>query len=145
MTQAVAIPTGHGGVRPGAGAKKRGRPPGSMTQNRLDEKPVAVVPPQITTETLEGYAKSRARVEQTKALNAELHYRIKLGEYVSIEGVKAASAMAMSMFAQRMRSLPDDIERKFNASPEIIQAISDSLDEALTDLAKSFELMGGGG
>jgi phage terminase Nu1 subunit (DNA packaging protein) len=137
MSTVIAEPTGLGGARPGSGRPSKAKIAAQVAADK--EKPP------ISSGTLQGYAQSRARVEAAKAESAELHLRIKLGEYVSRESVRAATAMAYSMFAQRMRSLPDDIERRYNLPPEAIQAISDAHDEALTALAKSFELMGGGG
>jgi hypothetical protein len=142
MSIQIAVPSGNGGARPNSGGVRpgAGRPPGSKNNPNPEGRSP---PPQISREALESYGASRAALEETKAKSAELHYQIKLSKYVDRESVRAVSAMVLSMFAQRMRLIPDEIERRCNASPEIIQMIRDTIDEALTDLANSFKLLGG--
>ena len=49
--------------------------------------------------------------------------------------VAAASATAMSTFVQHMRALPDNLERAHGLAPEVVEAISKSVDDALSALA----------
>ena len=142
MSDEIAVPSGHGGSRPNTGGARAGagRPPGSKN----NPNPLAKQPwPQTGHETIQSYGQSRAAVEAIKAKNADLHYRIKLAEYIDRESVRSAAAIVISMFAQRIRSIPDDIERKLNASPEVVALVSDTLEEALNDLAARLEFLCG--
>lgn len=112
--------SGHGGHREGAGRK----PPG-------------YVKPQ---ETLD-FEASRARNEAAKADLNELEYKIKSGEYVEREAVKQAAATALAAIAQALRSLPDTLERKLNASPEVTELIGAEIDACLESLSEDFALM----
>lgn len=126
-----------GGARPGAG-----RPKGSKN------KPKDVLPPDFdpfadSIAPRTDYNTARASTEKVKALTGELNYRIKLGQYVERDKVRAASATAMSAFAQAMRSMPDDLERKLDLAPEVIEKISEYIDTRLDQLADLLEMFGG--
>lgn len=114
---------GHGGRREGAGAK-----------------PAAE---RSAPEDLAAYNKAKARVEEAKAEDAELNLAIKRGEYVLRTAVQTASATAVAAVVQSLRSLPDNLERKFNLKPEVVEAISVQIDDALAELGRQFKAMAG--
>lgn len=115
---------GHGGRREGAGAK-----------------PADYVKPQEKVD----FEVARARSEAAKADMLELDYQIKLGNYISRIAVRQACATAFSSIAQGLRSIPDNVERKFAIPGEVAEQIGAAIDEALADLAAEFELMVGSG
>lgn len=87
------------------------------------------------------YAKARAKKETFQAHKAELDYKIQIGEYVSRDSVRDASARAMSAIAQTLRSIPDNLERKLGIAPEIAEEVGRLIDDALNDLADELERM----
>jgi phage terminase Nu1 subunit (DNA packaging protein) len=76
--------------------------------------------------------KARARNEQAKAELNELKLKVETGEYVSRDAVRQASATMLATLSQALRSLPDNLERKFNLAPDVLQFIGKEID-ALTD------------
>lgn len=111
---------GHGGARPGAGRKREGYKP----------------PPEKVD-----FDKAKARHEYAKAALAELELRRRMGDVVSRAAVRDASAHALASVAQSLRSVPDDLERKFGLTPEQAEAIGKRIDEVLNDLADEFEML----
>jgi phage terminase Nu1 subunit (DNA packaging protein) len=124
-TQAFDRPlhTGHGGARPGAG-----RPAGTGYVKSEDQKDLD---------------KAKARHESVKADLATLELKKRQGELVLRDAVKAAAATALATLAQGLRSVPDSLERKLNASPELTEAVGREIDAALNDLADAFEMLTG--
>lgn len=124
-TQAFDRPlhTGHGGARPGAG-----RPAGTGYVKSDDQK---------------NLDKAKARHESVKADLAEMELKQRQGELVLRESVKAAAATALATLAQGLRSIPDNLERKLNASPELTEAVGREIDAALDDLADALEMLTG--
>ena len=49
------------------------------------------------------------------------------------------------MIRSMMRSMPDNLERKFGLTPDVTQEIGKVVDECLDDIGKEFELFGAGG
>lgn len=113
---------GHGGVRQGAGR------PGA---DSADAVPLA------------SYNEARARHENTKADLAALDLSIKLGDHLPREPIRIAAATAVASVVQALRSLPDSLEREFHLDPEVTEAISARIDEALADLGRQFKAMSG--
>ena len=113
---------GHGGARANSGTKPKGY-----------QKAPEVV----------DFDKARARNEAAKADLNEIEYKIKSGEYVSRFAVQQAAATAVSAFAQTMRSVPDNLERK-GVPPEVCALIEQVIDESMAGLADDLELMSGG-
>ena len=111
---------GHGGKREGAGRK-----------------PADYVPP---PEKLD-FDKARARNEQSKADLNELEFKIKSKQYLPRAAIQQAAATAIASFAQTMRSVPDNLERTHGISPEIAEAVSKAIDNALEELAHEFQMM----
>lgn len=107
---------GHGGYREGAGRA-------NTTQERLD---------------LEYW---KGRHEQAKALAAERENEVALGQLVHRDHVVAAAATAMAAFVQHVRSLPDTLERQHGLQPKVVEAISLSLDAAMSALADDLKAL----
>lgn len=85
------------------------------------------------------YTESRAKLEQQKALMAELDFNIKSGEYVSRESVRQATSKAFAVVSQSLRSIPDNLERRTGVSPEASLRVGIMIDDVLADLANDLE------
>lgn len=107
-----------GGARPGAGRK-----------------PAGWVPPPMKM----SYDEAKARNETAKAVLAELEVRIKTGQYVSREAVRDVVATALSAISQRLRSLPDLLERRAALNTEQVEIAANEVDDALDALADQLE------
>lgn len=142
-----AIP-GYGGRRAGSGRKTKQFREQVEAINRGKESAdlfgddAAAGATQAQSTTAE-YNRAKARKESSLADMSELAFKIKSGEYVEREAVRAASATLLSSLAQSLRSLPDNLERKFNLSPEAALAVSDVIDAALSDVADGLEMFSG--
>ena len=101
----------HGGARPGAGRKPKGWTP-PPTKMSFDE--------------------AKARNETAKAILAEIEVRLRVGQFVNRETVRDTVATAMAALAQRLRSLPDLIERRHSLPPAVIEQIAVEVDSALS-------------
>jgi phage terminase Nu1 subunit (DNA packaging protein) len=109
-----------GGKRPGAGRKPAGY----------------VKPPEKTD-----YDDAKARHETAKAALAELDLAKKAGEQIPRDAVRQACATAISSFAQTLRSVPDNLERRLALAPEVCEAVGEEIDAALDELATALEMM----
>ena len=114
----------HGGARPGAG-----RPPG---------------PARPPSDDREDYDHWRARTERAKALKGEMDLEVEAGRLVSRDAVQAASATLLATFTQHCRGIGDTLERTLGLQPEVSEAISREIDEALSVLAEDLRKMAGG-
>lgn len=103
--------TGWGGARRNSGPKPKGY---------------------VKPEEIIDLDKARARNEQAKAELNELKLKVETGQYVERDAVRQASATMLATLSQALRSLPDNLERKFNLSPEVLTFIGREID-ALTD------------
>lgn len=113
---------GHGGAREGAGAPAGPRNP-ERQQVRLD------------------FETERARHEKIKADERELELEIRRGNYLPRDVQRTAAATMLAVVAQSMRSLADSLERQFALQPQVAEAISVRVDEALEELAQSLKKM----
>lgn len=111
---------GHGGYRPGAGRKPEGHEPSA---DRND------------------YEAARARNESAKADLNEHELAVKRGEYVPRVVGQEAAATALSVLAQTLRSIPDNLERTLGVTPDVAAAVGEQIDQVLDDLANRFERM----
>lgn len=118
MNASIQVPR-HGGARAGAGRKPSGY-------------------------ALTDFDQARARNEAAKASMNELKLEVERGRLVPREAVRQASAVALAVLAQSLRSMPDNLERTLSLKPEVVEAISVQVDAALTELARAFEAMAGG-
>ena len=114
---------GYGGARAGAGRK-----------------PKDYVKPEIVKDI----DKSKARKESALADQHELSYKIKSGQYVERAAVQQASATLLAELGQSLRSMADNLERKFNLQPHVVADISLTVDEALNTVATGMEMFAGG-
>lgn len=112
-----AVPS-HGGARAGAG-----RPSGPRS------------------DAAKRFEVARARHEEAKAAKAELSLKVESGEYLSRAAYQQASATALAMLTQAIRSIPDNLEREFKLPPEVLEAIGEMHDSALDSVANQFRLM----
>jgi phage terminase Nu1 subunit (DNA packaging protein) len=109
----------HGGARAGSGPKPRGYTPTDFDQ-------------------------ARARNEAAKASMNELKLEVERGRLVPRDAVRQASATALAMVTQSLRSIPDNVERTLSLDPAVVEAIALQVDATLTDLAKAFGAMAEG-
>lgn len=85
--------------------------------------------------------RERADHERVKRIERELNLSIKRKQYVSREAVRQASATALAILTQSLRSVPDNCERQFALDPEVVEAIQAQIDQALTEVAVAFKAM----
>lgn len=111
---------GHGGARRNSGGDRSGY---------------------VKTDEVVDYDKARARHEAAKADKAELDFKIQAGEYVPRAAYKQAAATLIATFAQTIRSLPDNMERRHGLAPEIAEAIGTDLDKAMQTLAEGLQML----
>lgn len=164
---AAQIPgDGRGGKRPGAGRPKKDGARSSKTppvktdiEIRTPDELLADGPPEdklvqddpnsdlgaisfvVPTNPGALYAGAKARKEAALAAKAELEFRVKAGLYLPREAIRSALAEAFQTVAQTLRSVPDNLERKLGATPEIAEAVSAAIDEAMGELAYAMEQM----
>ena len=112
-------PSGHGGARAGAGKKPKGY---------------------VKPEVVKDIDKSKARKEAALADQHELAYKIKSGQFVERAAVQEASATLLSELGQSLRSMADNLERKFNLPPNVVADISLTIDEALNNVANGMQM-----
>ena len=115
-------PSGYGGARKGAGRKPKGY---------------------VKPEVVKDIDKSKARKEAALADQHELTYKIKSGQYVERAAVQQASATLLAELGQSLRSMADNLERKFNLAPNIVANISVTIDEALDNVANGMAMFAG--
>ena len=108
---------GHGGAREGAGR---------------------ITPPTEDKKQIDYW---KARHEQAKALAAERENEVAAGNLLDRAHVAAAAATAMATFVQHARALPDALERTHGLRPELVEAISTSMDSALSALADDLKAL----
>lgn len=108
-----------GGSRPGAGRKPLGHEKSQVAKD-FDE--------------------AKMRKERALADQHELAFKIKSGQYVARGAVREASATLLANLAQSLRSLPDNLERKFNLSPDVAQEIEKVIDASLADVSEGLAM-----
>lgn len=111
---------GWGGAREGAGRKPEGYEP---PQEKAD------------------LDRERAEHERVKRLEREHKLAIQMGQYVSRAAVRQASATALAILTQSLRSIPDNCERQFALQPEVVDGIQKAVDQALSEVAAAFNAM----
>ena len=115
-------PNGYGGARAGAGRKPKGY---------------------VKPEVVKDFDKAKARKESALADLNELSYKVKSGQYVERAAVQQASATLLAELGQSLRSMADNLERKFNLPPDIVSDIGVTIDEALDNVANGMEMFAG--
>lgn len=113
---------GWGGARPGSGRKPADyqAPPEKVELDQI-----------------------RAEHEAVKKAEREFKLAREQGQYVPREAVRQASATALALLSQAVRSIPDNCERQLGLQPDVVAAIQDQCDAALTELAAAFKAMAG--
>lgn len=119
------------------------KPPRQRGQGRKTKEVENEVRDQLANEGNVDYLVARARKESWQAKTVELDYHIKQGSFVSRDEVRQACATAYATLTQALRSVPDALERREGVSPEVAERIGIAIDEALGDLATTFEALGG--
>lgn len=114
---------GRGGARPNSGPRGDG-----------EEK----------TTAQQDYDNEKARHEKIKADEREFKLAALKGEYVERSAVQQASATALSVLSQSLRSIPDNIERSHALAPDVIDAIAQMVDAALMEASVAFQAMAPG-
>jgi hypothetical protein len=112
-------PSGRGGFRPGAGRKPEGY-----------EKP----------QVAKDFDAAKARKEAALADMHELKFKIESGEYVARAAVRDAIATLLAALAQGMRSIPDNLERKFNLPGDVAEEVGRVIDASLADVSEGLAL-----
>jgi phage terminase Nu1 subunit (DNA packaging protein) len=122
-----AVP-GHGGRRAGAGGRKA-----------ADYADVVDLFADDGVETKKSLhtqaAEAKIRKEVALADQHELNYKIKSGLYVERAAVQEVCATLLAALAQALRSLPDNLERKFNMPPDQVAEVTEVIDATLSDIA----------
>lgn len=114
--------SGWGGYREGAGGKPAGYVPSEDKVN---------------------YDRERAEHERVKREQREFKLAQERGEYVPREAVRQASATALAVLTQALRSIPDNLERTLALPPNVVEAASVQIDQALAEAAVAFKAMSG--
>jgi hypothetical protein len=122
-----------GGARAGAG---RPRADGT-SPNAYD--------PGEPSEDQANFDKERAAHERVKREQREFKLAIEMGQYLPRAEVQQASATALAVLAQSLRTIPDVLERSCNLTPEHAEIAQKSVDAALSEVAKAFGLLAGEG
>lgn len=113
---------GWGGYREGAGAKPPGYEPSA---ERVD------------------FERERAEHEKVKREQRQFKLAVEMGEYLPREAQRQASATALAVLTQSLRSLPDTLERVCSLTPEQADLAQQAVDAALLELATAFRSMAG--
>lgn len=153
---------GRGGKRPGAGRKKKDGTnsatvqidPGFEIQTADELLLNGTTPPPLLGDPstdmgaidfsmpdnpIALFAGAKARKEAAQAATAELNFRIKAGMYLPRDSVRSSVATAFQVVVQTLRSIPDNLERRFGIQPEVASDIGAAIDEAMGELSMALE------
>lgn len=109
---------GWGGARPNSGPKPEGHEPTDFEEQR-------------------------ARHEKIKADQRELALEKERGNLLDKGVVRQASATALAVLMQSLRSLPDNLERAAGLTPKQAAMAQEQVDAALSEVAAAFQAMSG--
>jgi hypothetical protein len=87
------------------------------------------------------YASARAKKELAHADLANLNYLTKSGQYLPRDDIRQATATAFATVAQSLRSIPDNLERRFGIAPTVAETVGEMIDIILSDLSDELERM----
>jgi phage terminase Nu1 subunit (DNA packaging protein) len=87
------------------------------------------------------YASARAKKELAHADLANLNYLTKSAQYLPRDDIRQATATAFSTVAQSLRSIPDNLERRFGVAPSLAETVGNMIDVILGDLSDELERM----
>lgn len=99
----------------------------------------------VPSENQAVYEHERAEHERVKREQREFKLAIERGEYVRRDAVAQASATALAVLTQSLRSIPDNLERTLGLDPRAVEAAAVQIDTALAEVAAAFRVMGGDG
>jgi Protein of unknown function (DUF1441) len=114
-----------GGARPNSGPKPSGYVPPDLTQDQAN------------------FERERAEHERVKREQREFKLATDKGEYLHRDHVAQASATALSVLTQSLRSIPDNLERVCSLTPEQAELAQQAVDSALSEVATAFRAMAG--
>lgn len=114
-----------GGARPGSGPKPKGWTPPEKSEDQAN------------------YDKEHAEHERVKRMEREFKLAVSQGEYLPREIQRQASATALSVLTQSLRSVPDNLERACALTPEQAEMAQQLIDAALSEVAIAFKAMAG--
>lgn len=114
--------TGWGGYREGSGRKPNGYP---ESPERKD------------------FEAERALHEKVKREQREFKLAQERGEYLPRAAVRQASATAVALLSQALQSLPDNLERACNLTPEQAETAQRIVDAAMHELSIGMKALAG--
>lgn len=114
-----------GGARAGAGRPPKGYVPPPPNEDQAN------------------FERERAEHERVKREQREFKLATEKGEYMAREYVAQASATALSVLTQSLRSIPDTLERVCSLTPEQAELAQTSVDAALLEVSTAFRAMAG--
>lgn len=131
-----------GGARAGSG-RKPGYSPNRLAEMEQLTDDELITQTQDSTVTALIKARAVARKEAALADQAELKFKIDSKEYLSRAAFREASATLLAELSQTLRSLPDALERRHSLTPDVVQQVEQTVDEALSNVASGLELFVG--
>lgn len=137
----LAPVSGRGGKREGAG-RKHGFSPNRQKEMEAEQNAAEGNTEDVTATSLKR-ARALARKEEALAGLNELDLKVKTGQYLERDAFREAAATLLAELSQALRSLPDALERKHALSPEIVQDVEKTVDDALAALAAGLEMFTG--
>lgn len=87
------------------------------------------------------YDKIRAEHEQVKLEQRAFALAKERGEYLPRAAQRQAAATLLAVLTQSLRSVPDNLERACNLSPEQAEAAAQQIDAALAEAAAAIKAM----
>ena len=120
-----------GGARAGAG-----RPRADGSPNNAYE------PPEPSDAQLD-FERERAEHERVKREQRQFKLDVEMGQYLHRTAVQQASATALAVLTQSLRSLTDQLERAANLTPQQAELAEATIDRALSEVATAFKAMAG--
>lgn len=85
--------------------------------------------------------RERADHERVKREERELKLSILRGDHLPREAIRQASATALAVLTQSLRSIPDNLERTLALPPNVVESIAVQIDAALEECAGAFKVM----
>jgi hypothetical protein len=113
-----------GGYRPGSG-----------------QKPAGYVQPKARAD----FEQERAEHERVKKEQRAHRLAVERGEFLPRAPIRQASATALAVLTQSLRSIPDNLERKLALPPDVVEQLAVEIDAALSECAAAFRAMTPGG
>lgn len=142
MSTDTTYPSSRGGKREGAG-----RLPGLSNKERaaVESGELDLDSPLVTEATRLSIRRGRAVADKAEAdaKNADLKFKVDSKEYLPRTAFREAAATLLAELAQGLRSLPDELERKHSLAPEIVQAVEETINDHLSEIANGLEMFTG--